>query len=72
MLTRPPDLVASWFVCQTLQALLQKTLRPLVDKAPADPEGLGYVGERHPIGQEENNPHSIDFSGNALRPSRLS
>src|SRR5712691_6940447 len=37
---------AAWFVCQTLQSILQKTPCPLVHKAPADPDGLGNMGNR--------------------------
>jgi len=38
--------------CQTRQTLLQKTLHPLVDIAPADPDRGGNVGDRHPISHE--------------------
>ena len=44
------------FVNQSLDTFLQKSLHPLIDKAPADPDRGGYVGERHAIGDEYNNP----------------
>jgi hypothetical protein len=47
---------AARFVGQSLYALLQKPLRPLVDKAAADPDRSGNVADRHPISQEEDNP----------------
>jgi len=40
---------SAWFVCQPLQATLQKMPRPLIDKAMADPDGLGNLGEWQPI-----------------------
>jgi len=43
---------AAWFVDQTLDAPLQKPLRPLIDKASADPDGVGNMGDRHPIGHQ--------------------
>jgi hypothetical protein len=46
----PP--AAAAFVFQTLQSILQKTLRPLVDKATADPNRVRNMGERHTIGHE--------------------
>ena len=39
-------------VGQSLYALLEKPLHPLVDKATADPDRRGNVGDRHPISDE--------------------
>jgi hypothetical protein len=50
--TRLGPVAAAWFVSQPRDALLQKPLRPLVDKAPADPNHVGNVGDRHLIGHE--------------------
>src|SRR6266851_6439349 len=43
---------ASRLVGQSLQALLHKPLRPLVDKAAADPHRGGDVDNGHPISEE--------------------
>jgi hypothetical protein len=40
------------FVDQSRHALRQKPLHPFVDKATADPDGGGHVGNRLPIGDE--------------------
>ena len=40
------------FVGQALDALLQKPLHPLIDKAPADPDCLRNGGDRHAVRQE--------------------
>jgi hypothetical protein len=45
-------MAATWLVCQPLQTRLLKPSHPLVDKAPADPDRGGNVGNRHPIGRE--------------------
>jgi hypothetical protein len=45
-------MAAAGFVCQPLQAILHKPLHPLVNKATADPDRDGNVGDRHPIGDE--------------------
>jgi hypothetical protein len=42
----------AWFVGEPLQSLLDKTFRPPVDKATADPNRGGDGGDRHPISQE--------------------
>src|SRR5439155_25046859 len=47
---------AAWFVCQTLQSIVQKARGPLVDKTPCDPHHRGDMGDRYPIGQEQDNP----------------
>src|SRR5688572_2133251 len=44
------------FVCQPFQTLLQKPLHPLVNKATADPDRDSNFGDRHPIGNEQDNP----------------
>ena len=40
------------FVRQSLDALLQKSLRPVVHKATADPDHGSNGGDRYPIGEE--------------------
>jgi hypothetical protein len=52
LLARPRPSAAAWFVCQAFETLVQKTLHPFVDKAPADPDRGGDMGDRDPIGQE--------------------
>ena len=52
LLAQSRPTAATWFVYQTLETLVQKTLHPFVDKAPADPNGDGDMGDRDPIGQE--------------------
>jgi len=49
-------MATSWFVGQPLQTRLKKALRPLIDKASADPDRVGNLGDGDPIGQKENNP----------------
>jgi hypothetical protein len=44
------------FVSQSLDALLQKSLRPFVHMATAEPDHGSNVGDRDPIGEEEDNP----------------
>jgi len=44
------------FVRQSFDALLQKSPRPFVDKAPADPDPGSNVRDWDPIGYEEDNP----------------
>jgi hypothetical protein len=44
------------FVSQSLDALLQKSLHPFVDKATGDPDHGSNVGDRYSIGEEEDNP----------------
>jgi hypothetical protein len=44
------------FVSQSLDALLQKSLRPFVDIATVEPDHGSNVGDRDPIGEEEDNP----------------
>ena len=52
LLARHAPMAAAGFVGQSLYPVLQKPLHPLGDKAPADPDGLGNMGNWHPIGQE--------------------
>src|SRR5437667_1248159 len=52
LLARQGPAAAAWFVRQPLQAVLHKTLHPLVDKAPADPDHGGGLGDRDSIGNE--------------------
>jgi len=52
MLGRHTPMASAGFVCQPLQALLCKPLHPLVNKATADPDRGGNVGDWHPIGYE--------------------
>src|SRR5262249_30358415 len=56
VLRRHTPRAASWFVAQSLDPMLLKPLRPLVDKAPAEPGRGGDMGDRHPVGQQENDP----------------
>ncbi len=51
---QPPACATAWFVCQTLQSILQKTLGPLVDKASADAYCLGDMGNWYAISQLQN------------------
>jgi hypothetical protein len=51
-LVRHAERARARFVDQSLYALGQKPLYPFVDKATADPDGGGHVGNRHPIGDE--------------------
>src|SRR5262244_283387 len=51
-LARPTPVTTTLFICQPLQALLQKPLRPFVDKATANPDRGGNVGNRHAISHE--------------------
>ena len=44
------------FVRQALDALLQKSLRPFVDVATVEPDHGSNVGDRDPIGEEEDHP----------------
>jgi hypothetical protein len=44
------------FVGQALDTLCLKPLHPLVDKTPVDPDRGRNVGDRSPIGDEEDNP----------------
>jgi hypothetical protein len=43
---------SSRFVRQPLNTILHEALDPLVDKAPADPNGVGDVRDRDTIGDE--------------------
>jgi len=52
MLERHTPMAAAGFVCQPLQALLRKPLHPFVNKATADPDRGGNVGDWYPIGYE--------------------
>src|SRR5437763_3981238 len=47
---------AATFVDQPCHALLLKPCGPLVHKPPADSHGGGNVGDRHPLGQQDNDP----------------
>src|SRR5215471_19296547 len=67
---------AARFVRQPLHALLQKPPHPFIDKATADSNSGGNVGQRYAIGHEYDNPGSSGTSrrngGGALpRKQRL-
>ena len=67
---------ASCFVRQPVDAVLHEALHPLVDKASADPHRGRNVGDRHTIGQLQNDatPSGAPSgqSGRPLpRPERL-
>jgi hypothetical protein len=57
-------MAAAWFVGETLNAVLEKTLCPLVDKAPADTDSVGNVRDWHTISHKQNNATT---SGTASR-----
>src|SRR5215475_12106895 len=46
----------AWSILQPLQSFLQKALDPLVDKAAADANRDGNVGDRRTVSQEQHNP----------------
>jgi hypothetical protein len=48
----PASAATARFVGQALDALLQKPLHPLIDKASADPDCLRNGGDRHAVRQE--------------------
>jgi hypothetical protein len=52
MLGRYTPMASTGFVCQPFQAFLRKSLHPLVNKATANPNRGGNVGDGHPIGDE--------------------
>ena len=52
MRSLPASVATARLVSQSRQALLQKPLRPLVDKATADADRGGNGGDRDAIGQE--------------------
>jgi hypothetical protein len=45
-------MAAAGLVGQSHQTRLEKTLHPLIDKAPADPNSGSNVGDWHAIGDE--------------------
>jgi len=49
---RHAPMTTPWLVNQALYTLLQKPLRPFIDKAAADPDRGSNVGDRYAIGQE--------------------
>ena len=51
-LARHAPVAAARFVGQSLYALVLKPLHPFVDKATADPDRGGNIGDRHTIGDE--------------------
>ena len=51
-LARHAPVTTTLVTVQPLQALLQKPLRPFVDKAAADPDRDRDVGDRDPSGDE--------------------
>src|SRR5712691_3886086 len=51
-LARHAPVAPARFVGQSFYALLQKPLHPFVDKAAADPDRGGDVGNPYPIGHE--------------------
>jgi hypothetical protein len=55
-LARSAPVPAPPFVRQARDALLQKSPRPFVDKATAEPDQGRNVGDRDAIGAEEDNP----------------
>jgi len=63
----PPAAATARFVGQSLYALRQKPLHPLIDKTTADPNYRRYVRNRHAVSQEYDNPAP---SGQASRDGR--
>jgi hypothetical protein len=51
-LTRHAPKATAWFVGQARYALLHKPLHPFVDKAAADANRVGDVGDRDPVSEE--------------------
>jgi hypothetical protein len=45
-------MTTAWFVSETINPVLEKTLCPLVDKATADTDSVGNVRDRHTISHE--------------------
>jgi hypothetical protein len=45
-------MAAARFVCEPLEALLHKPLYPLIDKATANPDRGGDIGDWYPISDE--------------------
>src|SRR5437870_12808053 len=56
MRARPSPPAAAGFVGQSLYPVLQKPLRPFVDKAPSDPHHRGDLEHGQTISQQEKNP----------------
>jgi hypothetical protein len=52
MLARHTPRIASWFVGQPCETVLQESLHPLVDMATAQTNRCGNVGDRHPVSQQ--------------------
>ena len=52
MRSLPASMAAAGLVGQSREALLEKPLYPFVDKAAADANRRGNVGDRHPVSQE--------------------
>jgi hypothetical protein len=51
-LARHATVATTEFIGQPLHPCQEKPLHPLIDKATADPDGGGNVGDRYPIGHE--------------------
>jgi hypothetical protein len=58
MLTLRSPVAPSWLLSQSRHTRLGKPLYPLIDKTPTNPDHSGNVGDRHPLGDQQDNSAS--------------